>query len=214
MVNRISAWGHYGFRFDQEAGAAEAYERAYEALALATRDDVKKLNNKCWVEVLYAMLGAKWRGESYVLGYQPTTEVQYDLGFNAHVGRLLPVKAWPMEYWEKLENLVAGKYTVTHQQHLDNLKGYMDWIHSCRLLITNDSLGLYLGVALGKKVLLLVGPTSATEQSPHKNMRILTPPLDWDCIPCCKAECERNDPCMNYITPEMVLEAIADWGLD
>ena len=28
LVDRIDAWSHYGFRFDQETGMAEAYEQA------------------------------------------------------------------------------------------------------------------------------------------------------------------------------------------
>jgi len=213
LAGRIEAWSHYGFRFDKETGTAEAYERAYEALAVATREDVKKLNDKPWIQVLFQMLGSRWKGESYVLGYQPETETQYDLGFNIHVGELMPVKAWPPEHWKSLERLVAGTYTVTWQQCLDDLNGYIDWINTCRLLVTNDSLGLFLGVALGKKVLGLFGSTSATEQSPHPRFRPITPPVDRDCMPCCKADCALNDPCISYITPQSVLEAIEEWGV-
>lgn len=212
LVNRISAWAHYGFRFDQETGTAQTYERAYEALAVATREDVKKLNNKPWADLLYSMLGARWNGENPILGYEPRVKPTFDLGFNVHVGTLAPVKAWPMAHWRMLEELAGRRYSITHQQHLDDLKGYMDWIASCRMLITNDSLGLHLGVALGKRVLGLIGPSPATELSPHKNLRLLTPPLDRDCIPCCKSTCELDDSCMNYITPEMVFRAIEDWG--
>jgi len=213
LVNRIDAWSHYGFRFDQETGKAEAYEQAYEALAVATREDVKKLNDKPWIQVLFSMLGAEWHGENYILGHRPASEVQYDLGFNIHVGKLMPVKAWPMEHWKQLEKLIEGKFTVTWQQCLDDLNGYMDWINTCRLLITNDSLGLFLGVALNKRVLGLFGSTSATEQSTHPDLRTLTPPLDRECMPCCKPDCELGDPCINYITPQMVLDAIEGWGV-
>lgn len=213
LASRISAWSHYGFRLDHETGEPEAYERAYEALEIATREDVKKLNNRPWVEVLYRMLGAEWRGESYVLGYQPVSEVAYDIGFNKQVGALLPVKAWPARHWEELERLLQGRYRVTHQQHLDNLKGYMEWINSCRMLITNDSLGLYLGIALGKKVLGLFGPTSAAEQSPHERLRLLTPAEERPCMPCCRDTCQHEDPCIQYITPQRVYEEIEAWGV-
>ncbi len=214
LVNKINAWSHYGFRFDEEKGAAEAYERAHEVLNIASREDLKKLNDRPWAEMLYSILGAKWDGQSYMLGYKPTSKAQYDLGFNVHVGKLLPVKAWPMEYWTELEKLVEGKYTFTYQQHLNDLKGYMEWINSCRMLITNDSLAIYLGIALGKKVLGMFGPTPVTEQSPHKNLRMLQPNLELDCIPCFKAECALDDCCMKYISAQMVLDAIGDWGID
>jgi len=214
LVNRISAWSHFGFRFDQETGRAEAYEMAHEALAVATHDDVKKLNEKCWMEVLFEMLGAKWQGENFILGYRPKSTPQFDLGFNTHVGRLMPVKAWPKGHWQELESMADGAYSITHQQHLNNLTGYMEWINSCRMLITSDSLGLYLGVALGKKVLGLFGPSSDKEQSPHPNLRIIKPPLDRECIPCLRKECDHPDPCMTAITPAQVLAAIREWGMD
>ena len=211
LAARVEAWSRYGFRLDEESGRAEAYDRAYEALAVATREDAKKLNNRPWAELLFEMLGAKWRGESYIQGYRPKTGTQYDIGFNTHVGALLPVKAWPPGHWTELERLLQGRRMVTWQQNLNDLHGYMDWINTCRLLVTNDSLGMFLGVALGKKVLGLFGPTSATEQSPHPNLRTLTPPLDRECMPCCLPTCALQDPCINYITPRMVLDAIEEW---
>ncbi len=213
FVKKISAWSHFGFRLDQETGKAEAYELAYEALAVATLENKKKLNNKPWVEVLYQMLGATWRGESFVLGYQPKNGPEFDIGFNMHVGRLIPLKAWPTDYWDTLASLASGRYTVTYQQSLDNLAGYMDWINSCRLLITSDTLGLYLGIALGKKVIGLFGPTMGSEQSPHPHLRILYPPLDRACIPCFQKQCEHNDPCMGHILPQQVLNLIDTWRL-
>lgn len=213
LAGRIEAWSHFGFRYDQETGQAEAYELAHEALAVATREDVKKLNDKCWAEVLFDMLGAKWQGESFILGYKPKSVPGYDLGFNTHVGPLMPVKTWPEEHWQELAKLVEGTFTVTYQQHLHNLTGYMDWINSCRLLITSDSLGFYLGVAMGKRVLGVFGPTSDRDQSPHPNLKIIKPPLDRECMPCMKKECEHNDPCMRYISPARVLAVIREWGV-
>lgn len=214
LVSRISAWAFYGFRFDPDTGEAKAYDRASEALAIATLEDVKKLNDKPWAEVLYSVLGAEWAGQSYVLGYRPETAVQFDLGFNHQVGPKFPVKNWPAENWQRLEDLIDGRYTITYQQGLDDLRAYMDWINTCRLLITNDSLGIYLGLALGRRVLVLVGPTSATELLPHDNLRIVKPSLERECMPCCAARCALDDPCMNYISPRQILDAIAEWGLE
>ncbi|MBU0481258.1 MAG: glycosyltransferase family 9 protein [Proteobacteria bacterium] len=211
MVNRISAWSHSGFRFDPETGRAEAYEMAHEALAVATREDFKKLNDKNWAEVLFDMLGATWNGESFILGYQPKSTPVFDVGFNTNVGPLLPVKAWPEEYWHELEMKLTGDFSVSYQQHLNNLIGYIEWINSCKMLVTSDSLGLYLGIALGKKVLALFGPTSEIDQSPHPNLRFVKPELARDCIPCLKKHCDYDDPCMRYISTDQVLAVIHEW---
>jgi len=213
LAAKVHAWNHFGFRFDQETGAASAYERAFEALALATREDAKRLNTRSWSEVLYTMLGKKWKGESYILGFKPSSAVEYDIGFNMKVGRLLPVKAWPNECWDSLESILGKTHSISTQKHLDDLEGYMNWINSCRMIVTNDSLGLFLAIAMNKKVLGLFGPTSATEHPPHENLRIITPPIR-DCMPCYKSKCEVGEPCMAEITPQMAAEAIRNWGLD
>jgi heptosyltransferase-2 len=131
-----------------------------------------------------------------------------------HVGQLLPLKAWPKCHWDSLAELAGGRYTLTYQQSLDNLHGYIDWINSCRVLITSDTLGLYLGIALGKKVLGLFGPTSGKEQSPHPRLRLLYPELGRDCLPCFQKNCDYDDPCMKYISPAQVMAALEEWGVD
>lgn len=211
LVDRVRAWSHYGFRFDSETGVPQAYERSYEALAIATREDFKKLNDRPWLEVLFEMLGAEWNGEHYILGYRPSSETVHDVGFNHNVGTLMPVKAWPMENWKVLEERLKGKASVSWQQHLDDLEGYMEWIQSCRLLVTNDSLGIFVGLALGKKVLALFGPTSPKEHSPHPLLRCIQSPADLPCMPCCQDVCAHNDPCMKYILPETVEQAALEW---
>jgi heptosyltransferase-2 len=39
----------------------------------------------------------------------------------------------------------------------------MEWIASCRILVSSDSLGLHIALALGIPVVGLFGPTSAKE---------------------------------------------------
>jgi len=202
--DRINAWSHFGFRLNTATGEVDAYDESYYAVAIATREDLKRLNSKPWAVLLYSMLGAVWQGESYTMGYEPTTEERFDIGFNTHVGKDLPVKAWPMAHWKKLEQSLQDTYTISRQQHLHNLHGYMDWINQCRVLITNDSLGLYLGIAMGKQVVGLFGPTSATEQSPHEDLHILAPPLNRDCMPCSQPTCSFGDPCIAHIAPDSV----------
>ena len=213
LVSKISASRHYGFRFDERSNSVNACPAANDALAIGTEDERKKNNNKTLEEVVFSIIGGNWHGETYILGYKPKTEPIYDIGFNMHVGDKFPTKAWPISYWKILEDMVKDKYTCSYQQHLNNLNGYMDWINTCRLLITSDSLGLHLGVALGKKVLALFGPTSPFEISPSHRLRVLTPTVERSCIPCWKGECAHNDVCMSHITPQTVLDVIDDWGV-
>jgi heptosyltransferase-2 len=208
LVGRISAWNHFGFRFDKATGTAKAYEKAYQALEIATREDLKKMNNKSWAEVLFNMLGHEYKNENYILGYKPQSTLKHNIGLNSEVGSKFPVKAWNPKNWAALERLLENKYSSSRQKHLNDLEGYINWINECSILVTNDSLGIYLALAMNKKVIALFGPTPSSEQPKNKNLIIITPPFKKDCMPCCKNTCAYNDPCIDYITPEMVFNTI------
>ncbi|HNW93638.1 MAG TPA: glycosyltransferase family 9 protein [bacterium] len=210
LADRVNAWHKLGFRLDPVTGRAEAYEHAQEALTIASKDDEKRRNNRCWQEVLFAMLNKPWEKKGYLLGYQPATVEQYDIGFNLHVGPKFPVKAWPAEHWRQLETQLQGRYQITWQQSLDNIQRYIDWINQSRLIISNDSLGLHLAIALNKKVIALIGPTSPTEIPQLDTVRILRPASDRDCIPCFATTCARQDPCMRLIAPARVAQVVTE----
>lgn len=203
----INAWRRYGFRFDPENGVALAYEGSQHALGMCMDLEYKKNTKKYWEEVLFEMVGEKWQGEDCILGYKPKSSAVYDIGFNYDVGKTWPNKAWPTEYWKELEGLIGNEYTVTWQQGLKNIEEYFEWINSCRIIITNDSLGLNIANALNKKIIVLFGPTLQTEIY-IKNGIKLTPCVDYDCVPCLSQQCSQNKSCMYYIEPEMVYNVL------
>lgn len=43
------------------------------------------------------------------------------------------------------------------------MRGYIEWINSCKIIITSDSFGLHVAHALGKKTISLFGPTNSNE---------------------------------------------------
>ncbi|MBT3295609.1 MAG: glycosyltransferase family 9 protein [Verrucomicrobia bacterium] len=207
MADRIQAWKRYGFTLDPRTGKAAACEEAYESLVIRTHEDAQRLT-RSWVELVYDMLGATWQGEGYLLGYQPKTSECYDIGFNVNVGTLCPLKAWPADCWDDLNARVAGKYRTSYQQCLQDLDGYMDWINSCRLLVTNDSLGLHLGLALGKQVLALFGPTTSSDLGHWDNLHIASSPTPCACRPCYATDCVLDETCMRGISPALIFEHV------
>ena len=156
LADKIDAWQKYGFRLDAETGKAEAYEYSQAALNVATREEEKKRNNKCWQEILFEMVNKKWKRENYLLSYKPKTKEIYDIGFNTHIGPKFPVKSLPPESWKILEKKLAPDFKISYQQSLDNIKGYIDWINQSKLIITNDSLGLHIAVALNRKIIAFI----------------------------------------------------------
>jgi len=209
LADSVKAWRRFGFRFDERKGQAEAYDGTQYVLSVCRDLEKKKSHASFWQERLYEMVGAQWQGEEFILGYRPTSEEKYDIGFNYQVGNKWPSKMWPRENWAALERLLNGKRTVSWQQGLNNMEQYFEWINSCRLIITNDSFGLHLALALKKKVLALFGPTNYKEHYLHGRGRILIPdPSCCDISPCNSPQCSKSTPCLARVSPEAVLEEI------
>ena len=207
VSDRIPAWRRFGFRLDPQTHTAVAYDHADEALSIATNTGAKRDKSKSWSGILYEMLGHRYEGQSYVLGYQPRSAIQHDIGLNHLVGAKFPFKRWPEEYWQQLSTELSADHSVDWQQGVNDIESYIEWIAGCRVLVTNDSLGLHIGLALGKPVIALFGPTLAGEVEGARLTRI-TPPLDWDCMPCLKPTCIRETPCMPHISVATVGRAV------
>jgi len=215
LADQISAWRKFGFRFDSMKGVAEAYDNAFEVLALVSKPNIKKENQRTSQDLLFDMVGATWNKEEHILGYKPKTSEEYDIGLNTQIGPKWPTKFWPIEYWDKLEtDLIKLGFKVTRQDKqskkiLTDLNSYMDWLNSCKLIITNDSLGLHLAIALKKKVLGLFGPTSHKEFYFYGRGKAILPEESlFDCRPCFNAVCPKAEICMKAISPEKVMNEV------
>ena len=62
----------------------------------------------------------------------------------------------PLEIFRTLIGQIMRK--ISWQQGHKNLSKYIDWINSCRLIVTCDSLGQAVAQALGKKVVTFMAP--------------------------------------------------------
>jgi heptosyltransferase-2 len=209
VSDRIPAWRRYGFRLDPQSHSAVAYDYSDEALSFTTDSTAKRKKAKSWSDILYEMLGHKYAGQSYLLGYRPQSKVHYDVGLNHLIGKKFPLKRWPEAQWKSLHDKLSPQYSVCWQQGDNDIDDYIEWIASCRVIVTNDSLGLHIALALGKPVVALFGPTIATEVAGNRLIKIM-PPLDWDCIPCLKSSCPKAEPCIQHISVESVQNAICD----
>jgi heptosyltransferase-2 len=208
VSDRIPAWRRYGFRLDPKTHSAVAYDHSDEALSFTVDSMAKRNKVKSWSEILYEMLGHKYEGQPYLLGYRPRTGIKYDVGLNHLIGKKFPLKRWPEAHWNGLHDQLSSRYSVCWQQGNNDIDDYIEWIASCRVLVTNDSLGLHIALALGKPVVALFGPTLATEVAGACLVKI-GPPLDWDCIPCMESSCSRGDPCIAHISVESVMNSVS-----
>lgn len=208
-ADRVEARERFGFRWDDATQAVVIQPRSRSACSLLADPESKRRNKRCWSELLYDMVGARWQGEACVLGYRARTEVEFDVGFNMHVGTKWPNKAWPFDNWKKLEGLLESRYTVSYQRGTSDLYTYMDWLHSCRLVVSNDSLGVHLALAMGKKLVVLFGPTPSCEIDLYGKGTVILPDRPLDCLPCLVGTCTHNGrTCLEYITPRTVGQAV------
>ena len=53
-------------------------------------------------------------------------------------------------------------YSISWQEGLNNMEQYFDWIHRCRLIVTNDSFGPHLAIAMKKKIVALFSSTRSS----------------------------------------------------
>ena len=182
------------FGFHNWAATGEA--AYYPESAAALSEGIKRDSFTTLQDTLFKSIGEEWSGERYSLGYQPKVKEIYDIGFNNHVGSKWPDKAWPKEYWKELHNTLSPKYNICWQQSLDNVKSYINWLASCKLIITSDSLGLHLAIALKKKIVALFGPTPSEQIYLYGLGVNLTPSIKHSCMPCFLPKCRKSKNCM------------------
>ena len=160
LADRIPAWKRFGFRYEPNTGDAVSHLHSDIAYHMSTNMDFKKSMNRSWSQILYEMLDEEYSGQQYILGYEPSSTQTHDIGLNHLIGKKYPLKRWPDPNWDTLHDELGKNYTVSWQEGENSLEQYINWINSCSTIITNDSLGLHIALALGKKVVALFGPTA------------------------------------------------------
>jgi len=209
LADSISAWRRHGFRFDVRSGEAEAYDGTHTALDICRNIESKRQRKAYWQEGLFEMVGAQWQGEEYIFEYKSSSKEKCDFGFNHLVGNKWPLKGWPMENWKRLEKLIGAKYSVSWQQGQDDMEEYFKWIDSCRVLVTNDSFGMHIAMAMKKRFIAIFGPTNCYENYLY-GLGIAFSPKDLKCdlFPCREDRCPHlKDGCTAMTTPETVWDA-------
>jgi len=209
IADSIDAWTKYGFRFDSLKGTYNAYEKGLgfiEYIASKKTD----VNRAAWQQIMIEMLGGvDWKGQKYIIGYKPKTVECHDVGLNYLVGTKWPSKEMPLDAWKKLEKkLLKAGYTVSWQQGKGNLNDYMDWINSCRLILSSDSLGLHVAFAFGKRVIGLFGPTDPSEIYLYDESVVMRSDCGCQERPCWSARCITGFNCMSRFNLDRVTKEV------
>ncbi|MDA3967568.1 glycosyltransferase family 9 protein [Helicobacter sp. WB40] len=212
LADMIQAWEKVGFRFDVLSGDYSAYEKSKSATSYIAQKASGEIQHKIWQQVLVEMVGCEWRGQEYSLGYSPTTKERVQVGLNYQVGSKWPTKAMKNEKWDALAKMLeSNNISYSYQQGMQNLYDYMDWISGCDVLVSHDSLGAHLALAMKKSVIILFGATTGEEIYYYNRGISIYPKVKkvaYECLPCYNPTCIKNIHCMDFIDLDDILDNV------
>jgi ADP-heptose:LPS heptosyltransferase len=87
------------------------------------------------------------------------------------------------------------------------LRHFAGLIGHCRVLVSGDSLAMHVALAMGRRVVVLFGPTSSSEIDLFGQGEKIVP--DLDCLVCYRVSCDIKPNCMESITAPTVFEAVS-----
>lgn len=190
-----------------------------EALALHwMRDEYDlRLTSMEWSEVERTRY--KWKVESE----QPL------IGINTGCGPLMPAKKWTIEFQRELirslnskslNNIVllggpddternqkiAEELPVIQSPTQLGLRNGLQSVAACDLVVTGDSLGMHLAIAMKKYVVAWFGPSCAVEIDLYgRGEKLLT---KSSCSPCWKKDCQKSVMCYDQVAISRVMESV------
>lgn len=154
---------------------------------------------------------------------------QIVIGINTGCSPVIPYKKLSIEvHRELIERLLEDKHyrvvllggredTLRNQRIAHGLNvvqspteaGLRDGIVSveaCDIVVSGDSLGMHIAIALGKWTVAWFGPTCAHEIDLYdRGVQVLT---EASCSPCWKRSCDRNPMCFDLVSVDALVEGV------
>lgn len=163
-----------------------------EAARLGERQPIVGLNTGC---------GAVFRTKQWTLAGWTEMARQLLAEGAAHV--VLMGGAAEKELNAAIMAEVPGVIDAGTDNSLEEFFGIVD---ACDVVVTSDSLGMHVAIALGKYVVALFGSTSHQEIDLYgRGEKVIT---DFACSPCYLKRCDLSPTCMQAMSPEIVLAAV------
>lgn len=148
--------------------------------------------------------GGRWLLKQWSEGYFTSliSELGKELGHDTQI--LLFGGPLEREQNERIKNKVG---VSVFDAGCDNeVRHFAALINYCSVVLSGDSLAMHVALALGRRVVVLFGPTSSTEIELFGLGEKVIPELD--CLSCYKKECDYVPNCMDSISVDMVKQAI------
>ena len=198
-------------------GKSVISQEASELIQIGVKDrsiyslPISIANHKPYQYHLFKAIGRPWTGQPYALpkAAEFSTVPELTVGFNISVGAKWPVKAWPEAHWQELAKMCDSRgISYSFQDGFDNLNRYFEWIHNHHVIVSNDSLGLHLALAMKKNVIGLFGPTRVSDLHFYGLGEGLEVESDCPKLPCFQGQCDYHIHCMKTISAHHVFEKL------
>jgi heptosyltransferase-2 len=142
----------------------------------AKADEIKWENQSSYQEILFRMLGHTFNGEEYMI---PENIVSAGngktIGLEARAGARWPTKMW--HRYNDLSNMLQQDgYKTVFFEDRDTLTEYMQDIGNTSLIVSGDTLGMHIGLALKIPVVAIFTCTSAVEIHGYDRMEKMVSP--------------------------------------
>lgn len=153
------------------------------------------------------------------------------IGLNTGAGDMFPTKQWPEAHFLELIRilhksgssvfLLGGERERDMNTRLEresrgaakdtgcghSLREFAGFVNAMDAVVSSDTLGMHLAIALEKKVVALFGPTCPREIDLYgRGVRLFA---ELDCSPCYRKACPET-LCMAALSPEKVAEALRE----
>jgi heptosyltransferase-2 len=133
-------------------------------------DELKWENKDSFQEILFRMLGAKFNGERYLIPEDIISKGKPNvIGIEDRAGARWPTKMWN-KFPELAEHLRKDGYEVVFFKEREHIKDYLQDIGNTSLIISGDTLGMHIALALKIPIVTLFTCTSAVEIYGYNNM--------------------------------------------
>lgn len=107
---------------------------------------------------------------------------------------------------EKERNAVICKETGMLNGGVHSLRNFAAVVNQCQALVSSDSLAMHFAIALGKKLVVFFGPTSATEIELYGLGKKLLAKVN--CSVCYKKSCDSPNTCMDVLRVSELVSSV------
>ena len=231
----VDARERRGFGVDGGGAIVPLNPEAEHLYALGLSDELKfRGNQRTAPDLLAEALGFHHERDAYSLRVrQPAAGHSRQVGFNTGCGT-----KWPLKKLSLAGTEAAIRYIVAdteepvlllggpedqadHALLSERLGGLVETtpvdqglevgaaqVDRCDVVVTGDSLGMHMAIALEKHVVAWFGPTSPQEIDLYdRGIKLLA---DVGCAPCWKPECDQQLPCNTVLPADLIGRAVSD----